>query len=421
MKNLTETDDSFDVIIIGGGLVGASLAAALKSSEKKILIIESTPPGDNDQPSFNERTIALTHGAKLIFSGMGIWESIASQKAESIKDIHISNRGHFGQTHLSHRHAGTEALGYVVPSRVLGHALWQELESANNLTLCCPATTYRIDQNPTHCTVNMTLNETTRKATAKLVVLADGGRSGIGDQLNHQARSCEYPQSAILSIVNVDRPHHGRAYERFTDEGPLALLPHSTRGAQGSDQHRYAVVWTTAKENVSARLGLDDQGFIDELQKTFGDRAGNFSSPSKRKAFGLKRTRLPELASGRTLMIGNAAHTVHPVAGQGFNLGLRDAASLAEAIYYCPDQELGNHAMIQKYTESRIHDTRMVEHFTHGLIELFIHHSAAVCLARNLGLKAIESLPPVKRFLLRRSMGMAGKQSRLATGLPLSG
>ncbi len=425
MKNLVsistaDTTDLFDVIIIGGGLVGASLAVALKSSGKRILLVESGLSGCHDQPDSDQRTIALTHGSKLVFSAMGVWEGIASQKAETIKDIHVSNRGHLGQTHLSHYHVGTDALGYVVPAGVLSQTLWQELQSISNLTLCCPGNASEIVQGPTHCTVTLALPETTRHVTARLVVFADGGRSGIIDQLSHKPQSREYPQSAILSIVNVDRPHHGRAYERFTDEGPLALLPHSTLGVQGSDQHKYAVVWTTEKANVSTRLSLDDPGFADQLQKTFGDRAGHFSCPAKRSVYPLKRVHLPEPFSGRTLIIGNAAHTVHPVAGQGFNLGLRDVAVLAEAIHHCPDQELGSQAMIKKYTESRTRDIRMVKYFTHGLVALFTHHSAGVCLARNLGLAVIENLPLAKRFLLRRSMGMATRQSRLTLGLPLA-
>ncbi len=413
--------DPFDVIIIGGGLVGASLAVALKSSGKRMLLVEPAPPDCDGRPDTDRRSIALTYSSKLVFSAIGVWREIASRKAETIKDIHVSDRGHCGQTRLSHHHAGTDALGYVVPASILGQALWRELRSITGLTLCCPGSVSAINPGPTGCTVTLALPETTRQVTARLVALADGGQSGIADQPGREPRLQEYPQSAILSIVNVDRPHHGRAYERFTDEGPLALLPHSTLGVQGSDQHKYAVVWTTRKANVSARLSLDDPGFAEQLQKTFGDRAGHFSNPCERSVYPLKRLRLRKLFADRAVIIGNAAHTVHPVAGQGFNLGLRDAAVLAEAIHQCPDHELGSQAMLKKYAASRTRDIRMVDCFTHGLITLFTHHSTGVCLARNLGLTVIGHLPPAKRFLLKRSMGMAGKQSPLTLGLPLDG
>jgi len=413
------TKDRFDVIIIGGGLVGASLAVALQSSGKSMMLVEPEPPDDDDRAHGDRRSIALTWSSKLVLGAIGVWQDIASRKAEPIKDIHVSDRGHAGQTRLSHRHAGTDALGYVVPASVLNQALWRQLRSIPELTLCCPGSVSAINPGADWHSVTLALPETTRQVTARLVVLADGGRGGIADQLGYKPQLREYPQSAILSIVNTDRPHHGRAYERFTDEGPLALLPHSTLGVQGSDRHRYAVVWTTQKENVSARLSLDDAGFADQLQKTFGDRAGHFSNPCQRSVYPLKRLRLRSPAAQRSVIIGNAAHTVHPVAGQGFNLGLRDVASLAEAIHSCPVHDLGSPSMLDKYAASRTRDIRMVDCFTHGLITLFTHRSGGVCLARNLGLAVIEHLPPAKRFLLKRSMGMAGKQSRLTLGLPL--
>ncbi len=417
------TMEPFDVVIIGGGLVGASLAVALKSSGKSILLVEAGSAGHNERTGSDQRTIALTYGSKLVFSAMGVWESIASRKAEPIQDIHVSDRGRPGQVLLSHRHAGTEALGYVVPANVLDRTLWRELRSISALTLCCPGRVSGINPgpHPAWCTVTLALPETTRQTAARLVVVADGGQSGIAGQLGCKPQLREYPQSAILSIVDVDRPHHGRAYERFTGEGPLALLPYSTRGVQGSERHRYAVVWTTRKASVASRLNLDDMDFVGQLQKTLGDRAGRFSNPAARNVCKLKRLRLRQPSTGRALIIGNAAHTVHPVAGQGFNLGLRDAAVLAETIYHCPRHELGSRAMLDKYAASRACDIRMVEHFTHGLITLFTARSASVRLVRNLGLAVVGNLPPAKRFLLKRTMGMAGRRGPLTLGLPLDG
>ena len=263
-------------------------------------------------------------------------------------------------------------------------------------------------------------NNNAKKVKAKLVVLADGGRSKLAENLDLEQDSFEYPQSAILSIVNVDRPHRGRAYERFTREGPLALLPHSTKGVQESEQHRYAVVWTTDNDDKESRMDLNDEDFIKALQSSFGDRAGNFSCPSKRISYPLKRIKVEKPCSDRIIIIGNAAHTVHPVAGQGFNLGLRDVASLAEEIYQSTDEHLGNTEMIQRYTNSRMHDTKMVDRFTHSLIEIFSHNSGAISLARNTGLKLVEHLPIAKRLILKRTMGLASKQPRLAMGLALN-
>ncbi len=429
-NKLEDCVSSYDIVIIGGGLVGASLAVALVPTNKKVLVVESVPHQSHSQPSYDERTVALTHSAKLIFSAMGIWDEILNLGVEPILDIHISNRGHFGQTHLSHKHAGTDALGYVVPTRTIGQVLWDKMSEHENTTVVCPATAEDIEFQDDGTTVTIEQDNTTHSVNAQLVVLADGGRSPLAKHLANQIQdntddgssnhyqSSSYNQSAVLSIVSVDREHNGRAYERFTDEGPLALLPHS----KINGQHRYAVVWSTQDKNLESRLGLSDTDFAAALQAAFGHRAGSFSAPSKRMAYPLKRSSLSHPAASRVIVIGNAAHTVHPVAGQGFNLGLRDVAALAELIY-C-NEDPGSQSMIDQYLGSRKRDTAMVSAFTHGLIEVFTSQSKPISFVRNLGLNTIEHLPIAKRFLLNRTMGLSvgasGRQSRMALGIPLN-
>ncbi|MCY3769701.1 MAG: FAD-dependent monooxygenase [Gammaproteobacteria bacterium] len=405
----------YDVVIAGGGLVGASLAAALAPSGKKILVIESHPPDSARQPSYDERTVALTHTARVIFQAMGVWEDIRSMGAEPILDIHISDRGRSGQTHLSCKHVGTRALGYVVPTRVLGSILWDRLKPAGNIDIACPGRVVESEPYRDHCQVKYESGEHLQTVNCRLVVIADGGRSSLLKQHHLEPRTFEYPQSAVLCIVSMDRPHHGRAYERFTDEGPLALLPHCPLNGN----HRYAVVWTTRNENLEARLALEDRPFIRLLQSSFGDRAGNFTHPSPRKSYSLKRSTLCRPDLDRTIVIGNAAHTVHPVAGQGFNLGLRDAAELSEIIFNTPAGQVGTPSMIDLYYDSRARDTKMVSGFTHSLVSIFTSKRLFLPTARNLALQAIEHFPPAKRFLLRRTLGMHGRQSGLALGIPL--
>ena len=214
-------------------------------------------------------------------------------------------------------------------------------------------------------------------------------------------------------MVETDRAHRGRAFERFTGEGPLALLPHSER--------RYAVVWTTGAERLAPRLALSDSEFVAELQRVFGDRAGNFSRPSARKCYPLRYQRMKNPVGQRVAVIGNAAHSVHPVAGQGFNLGLRDAAVLAEIITRARRQgrDIGGSAVLHEYAALRRRETVRVGMFTDGLIRLFGSRRKTIQLARNLALAGIEFSPTVKRLLLRRTMGLAGKPSRLGAGLPV--
>ncbi len=401
-----------DLVIVGGGLVGASLAVALRDSSLKIVIIEPYPADHEAQPSYNERTVALTWSARQIYSGMGIWSCIANHEIEPIADIHVSTRGQYGMTHLSADDVGTEALGYVVPTRHLGTVLYETLADASGITLLDGASAEDIVNEEEHCKVSVKQNGDTFSVHSPLVVLADGGRSALGAKFNVEEKP--YSQSALLTFVTADQPHNGRAYERFTSEGPLALLPHT--------KNRYAVVWTCEPENLQRRLEMNDLDFLAALQDTFGDRAGTFSRPAPRKHYPLNRLQLNHPVNGRCVVIGNAAHTVHPVAGQGFNLGLRDVAALAETIASsCSSgSDIGGDASLSQYALSRKHDTLMVHRFTHGLIALFSHETLPSKLARSALLQGVECLPVAKRFLLRRTMGLTTKSSRLAMGLPLS-
>ena len=243
------------------------------------------------------------------------------------------------------------------------------------------------------------------------MVIADGGRSGLAGDAALPVTA--YTQEALLSIVSTNRPHQGRAWERFSSEGPLALLP--------LRNNRLAVVWTCLPETLSPRMSLTDGDFIDQLQSAFGDRAGSFSNPTPRKSYPLNRGHLQCPATQRRIVIGNAAHTVHPVAGQGFNLGLRDVAALAELLFDASQSgnDPGDEALLMEYVRLRRRDTFMVSQFTHGLISLFSTDIPPLPLLRSLGLSGIEFMPPVKRFLLHRTMGLSGKQGRLARGLPL--
>ena len=407
------TSPNFDLIIVGGGMVGASLAVALEGSGLRTAIVEAFDIDDEDQPSYDERTVALTWSARQIFSGMGVWEDMEAEGVEPIRDIHISNRGHFGATHLSCNDVATSALGYVVPTRVIGRVLTNRLDASRNVTMIRPAEATHIETSDRAARIDVNVNGQPQQLSASLVVLADGGRSDLGARF--EVDQFAYPQHALLSIVSVDRDHNGRAYERFTDEGPIALLPHRNR--------RYALVWTGEHEAVTARMALSDHAFTQALQESFGDRAGNFSNPSQRKTYPLVRRHIAHPADNRLIVVGNAAHTLHPVAGQGFNLGLRDIAWLAEMLIDAAKSEsgdIGAPSVLEHYIASRQREAKRVNQFTHGLITTFTSEFGGTQLARNLGLGLIEHLPFAKRMLLRRTMGISGRVSILASGRPIS-
>lgn len=410
IKNFDSAQCEYDIAIIGGGLVGASLAVALEASGLSSVVIEPVAVDDSlhEQPSFDERTVALTYHARQIYTGMGIWEQIAPH-AQPILEIHLSDRGHFGMTHLRHTDAGVDALGYVVPTRVLGQVLHQRIKQSDTISLLCPGTVTNVRDT----TLEVSHEQATMTVKSRLVVIADGGRAQLGQQIGIRSIQTSYPQNAILSIVKTDREHHGRAYERFTSQGPLALLPHS--------DNRYAVVWTTKQKHTEARMALSDSAFIAELQQVFGMRAGNFSDPTARKSYALQHSQTTSPIAKHTVMIGNAAHSVHPVAGQGFNLGLRDVAVLAEIIHDAEkqQQDIASAMLLEKYVALRKRETERVSGFTDGLIRLFCSSRKSITLVRNTALVGIELFPPAKRFLLRHTLGLAAKPSRLGVGLPL--
>ena len=411
----------YDIVIAGGGLCGASLACALIKAGKRILVVESVAFDSDLQPTYDERTVALTYSSRNVFSALGVWEQIEEGGAQPIHDIHVSNRGGFGQTRLSCHDAGTESLGYVIPVRNIGRVLLETLDQSEEIEFLCPASVVNARVKQAHCEIEIAHGSETLRATAELLVVADGGRSRLADELGYIVNVKAYEQSAVLCIIKTDQPHQGRAYERFLDDGPLALLPHrmgqgAVRG--GADGCHFAMVWTTRNTEVSQRLNLDDEGFVDLLQSMFGNRAGSFSEPSPRKSYPLSRIRVDRPALKRSVLLGNAAHTVHPVAGQGFNLGLRDVACLVHLVSES-GLALGSMEMAREYVRLRRQDSRAVEGFTHTLIQIFSNSIAPVSWLRNAGLVAIEHFPPAKRMLIKTTMGLHASPQKLTSGIPV--
>ena len=399
-----------DVVIIGGGLVGASLALALAPLKLSIDVIEAIPTDDPEQPSFDERTIALTWSSRRVLEALGVWHAIA-ERASPIHSIHVSNQGHSGITRLDRKLIQTQALGYVVPSRCLGQALIEGIGLRPSIT--CHIPTMVTDLESSAGAVRIQTDTDVNRIEATLAVLADGGRSTLGQSLGLTRQESRYDQAALVTTVGSDRAHKNRAYERFTPYGPLALLP--------SGENQFALAWTLPIDKAESYIGLPENDFLARLQGAFGERAGFFWRVGVRKTYALSLTEIPQPVCGRTVAIGNAAHLVHPVAGQGFNLGLRDVAELAEFISEALilGDDIGSPDVLSRYAVSRRKQTRRVLRFTDGLVRLFSNELPGITLLRNAGLNAVELLPPVKRLLLRRTAGLAGRLPRLARGLPL--
>lgn len=429
-----------DVVIVGGGMVGASFALALGGSGLQVLMIEGVAPGAGGaQPSFDDRTTALGNASRRVFQGLGAWDQIAPSAA-AIRTIHVSDAGRFGFARLNAAEQGIEAFGYVVTNRVIGAALWAKLKQAPNVTVRAPAhpediqitadgVQLRVVDNTTPtATTNSNSNPSsashhqraagararaavpsvpTEMIRARLIVAADGAQSVVRSIAGIEASVEDYDQVAIVANLATDRPHDGTAYERFTPNGPLALLPLY----DGS----YGVVLTAKPDEATRLLALDDSTFSSELQKRFGWRAGRFTRVGKRASYPLKLSRAATTVSTRAVLIGNAAQALHPVAGQGFNLGLRDAAMLAEVLVGTADP--GSAEVLEKFEQWRSGDRGGVIRFTDGLIKLFGDTRPGMSLARNFGLLLFDLSPPAKSALARVSAGFAGPTPRLARGL----
>ena len=403
----------YDVLIAGGGMVGASLAAALVSLPLplplKIAVVEAVPFGSHGQPSYDERITAVSWGSRRIFESIGLWEHMAPE-ATAIRHIHVSDCGHFGMTRLHAQEMRVPALGYVVPNRIIGRALGEFLLRQPRVTLLAPAKLGAVNVQCDAVTAKVE-GADARLLSARLLVAADGASSTIREQLGIATRTWDYGQSAIICNVSVQRPQPGIAFERFTDSGPLALLP------MGED--RYALIWTVASRCAPAMLAMTDTEFLETAADRFNGRCGRFLKAGRRQAYPLSLVRAGAQLHRRAIVVGNAAHSLHPIAGQGFNLSLRDVAVLADTLgdIAASGGDVGEEQRLAAYIRARRCDQLGTSLFTDFLARVFINPLPPVAWARNAGLLALELLPPARHLLTRRNMGLAGRLPRLARGV----
>jgi len=402
--------NDYDLVIIGGGLVGGSLACALAGTGLRLCVVEAVPLRSKAQPSYDERVIALSWGGRRIFEGIGLWEAIAAG-AEPIRQVHVSDRGGFGSTRLDHREEGVAALGYVASARRLGQAIQGGLAGVEML---CPARLLGVQVRRERVALEVTVGSTLRLLETRLLVAADGGDSSVRKRLGLAVRAHGYGHEALITTVTPERPRPGVAFERFTDTGPLALLP-MTEG-------RYSVVWTVREGEAAGLRDRSDREFLAGLQGCFGYRLGRFTRPGRRLAYPLRLMLAREPVGRRLVLIGNAAHTLHPVAGQGFNLGLRDVAALAEVLAQAAraGDDPGGDRTLAAYRRLRGWDHTTVVAATDALARIFVSPWLPVRWARDLGLLCLELAPGLRHLVARRFIGLGGvNQLRLARGLPL--
>jgi 2-octaprenyl-6-methoxyphenol hydroxylase len=387
--------ETADVLVIGGGPVGGTLALGLAGSGLRVQVLEArVQPETGTDP----RAIALSEGSRIILHRLGVWESLAPH-ATAIRTIHITQKKRFGRTVLRSEEMGRSELGYVVGFAELAASIEARLQAVG-IDVLRGAQANSLQPGNDGCRVVYEQSGAEHAVEALLAVVADGGRSL--DSVPGLSRNIrEYGQSAVVAMVQAEQAHGGVAYERFTPNGPVALLPWGLRG--------FALVWTAAPGAAERLVALNEADFLQELHAHFGDRVGHFTSVSGRAAYPLKLARMQPNTAPHLAVIGNAAQTLHPVAGQGFNLGLRDAWELANVIRSHARLELGGEKMLAEYVATRRPDTGGGMFFTDFLVRTFSNDWPALGHIRGAALAALDLCNPVRQFVVRKmSLGAKG-------------
>jgi 2-octaprenyl-6-methoxyphenol hydroxylase len=375
-----------DLAIVGAGPVGATLALAVADADLDVVVLDARPEGGTLR---GERTLALSHGARLILDRLGVWSALAAVPGAvtPIAEIDISQAGGFGAARLTAQESGLPALGYCVSYRALQAALDAAMAGAGVVVRHGVSVT-AVGGTPAYAAVECEGGDG-QPILARLAAVADGTGAAVAGV---PRRSHDYGQVALVAKVWRAEPHRGIAFERFTPAGPLALLP---------EGDHCGLVWTATPERAEVLLALSDAAFLAELEGHFGPRACGFIRVEGRRSFPLTLEYATATVGARCAVLGNAAQTLHPVAGQGFNVGLRDAFELAQAIVDSPRDALGDAAMLQRHARRRRTDRWAGIAFTHGLVHLFGNDVALVRWPRGLALTALDALPPAKRAFTR--------------------
>jgi 2-octaprenyl-6-methoxyphenol hydroxylase len=394
----------YDIVIVGGGMVGATLAWALQATSYRVALIENAAIRQTASPSYDERSIALSYGSSRILQWLDLWPQL-SLYAAPILGIHVSERGRFGSTRIRAQEERVPALGYVIPARCLGEVLMPRLLScgAERFQLFAPARLLELRQLDDAVELDLRHEDRALLLQTRLLIAADGADSTVRRLLSIEATTIDYRQEAIIANISTQCPHNNIAYERFTDSGPLAVLPLKPAGAD----NRCAVVWTLQAGAAEDVLMLDDTAFLARLQQRFGTRLGQLLRCGARVRYPLTLVNSALKVSGRTVLIGNASQSLHPVAGQGFNLALRDASVLLECLLESTgDKDPGSASLLASYREQRARDQRRVIRFTDGLVRLFSNELQPLAQARAFGLLAMDLLPQLRRRLVQQGMGI---------------
>lgn len=400
----------YDVVIIGGGIVGNTLALILANANLRVALVEALPKTQLRSLGANKRTIVLSYSSRLIFEALGCWPFFENY-ACPIHKIHISDRGQYGTSKIEAHEENIPALGYVLSANAIGSIVLQHVYQHRNITVLQPAQFCSHQENVDEIVVTIRSGNEEIKLRSDLLIAADGHNSAVRKFQGIGIKKQDYQQTAIFCNLELKRSHQNTAYERFTSEGPLAILPLLKNQA--------ALIWTVSSEKAKKLMETSDPAFLHSLQDHFGYRLGRFLACSERGSLPLSLITAEKQISSKVVLVGNAAHTLHPVAGQGLNLALRDIAVLAEELLQAKKHNLPlwDHQVLRNYFNHRQVDQRKVIGLTNSLVGLFSTSLLPIMLARSSGLILLDRLSGLKKTLTRTTLGFSGKVPRLACGL----
>ncbi|QNK00088.1 2-octaprenyl-6-methoxyphenyl hydroxylase [Dyella telluris] len=386
------------VLIVGGGLVGASLAIALDAAGIDAVMVEAAAPRIGEQPSYDERNLALARATVNGLTAIGVWKHAHAQ-ATPIRHIHVTRAGEFGSVQMDAQRHGVDAMGWTLPARELGAALLRRLDECTRLRRLAPARVESLEPTADGWRARVHTGDGVVEIDTPLLVGADGTASFVRERLGIEVERLDYRQTLFVCTVTPERDHAQRAYERFADNGPIALLPLAAR--------RCGLVLTVPQHEAKTVEAMDDDAFIALAQERFGWRLGRLSRPGKRHPYAIQRVAARSLISTRAVLVGNAAQTVHPIGAQGFNLGLRDALTLAELLADANDP--GAEELLLGYAQRRAPDREGTMAMSHGLVQLACLPQPLLAPLRSLAMLAFDRLPPLQRLMARRGMGFRGE------------
>lgn len=400
----------YDLVVVGGGLVGASFTAGLSricGGSLSILVVEAVAADltPDLQPSFDARCTAISFGSSQIFDRIGIWKDVQATAA-AIEEIQVSDRGHLGSANIRSSEFNYPALGYVVENRKLGQVLNSSLSESKDVDLLSPARITRLKPTPKGMQLQLEFDDTESEVDCSLVVLSDGGRSPICSQLGITQKKKSYEQCGIIANIAFEKAHKNIAFERFTESGPLAVLPLP----ELDGENRASLVWTVHQNEANEFAELSDVELLDRLQDRFGNRLGKITHIGERTVYPLSLSVAAEQARPGIVLLGNVAHNLHPVAGQGLNLALRDAEALIAQIHQSLISEgkdsIGTMSCLQKYIEGQSKDQDQIILFTDQVTKLFSNSNSAMSLLRKFGLLTIDLIPSLRRAFSEQAMGL---------------